>query len=117
MSQQSPSPTSWMTSGPGAERRILCYDANLMMVEFRFEKDCVAALHNHPHTQTTAVKSGKFEFVIDGEKFVLGEGDSLLIPSNAIHGCTCLEEGELVDAFAPCRDDFLEAHDLPKTDA
>jgi quercetin dioxygenase-like cupin family protein len=37
----------------------------------------------------------------------------MLIPSNAEHSCLCLEEGELIDAFTPRRDDFMEAHELP----
>lgn len=115
MTKQSPSASSWMSSGPGAERRILCYDANLMMVEFRFEKDGLGALHNHPHTQTTVVTSGKFQFKIEDETHILEAGDSLIIPSLAQHECICLEGGVLMDAFTPCRDDFLEAHDLPKS--
>jgi len=38
----------WMTSGPGAQRRILCQDKALMMVEFMFEKDGVGVPHSHP---------------------------------------------------------------------
>ncbi|MEL6522840.1 MAG: cupin, partial [Pseudomonadota bacterium] len=34
-------------------------------------------------------------------------GDSLIIPSNAVHGCKCLQSGKLIDSFTPRRDDFL----------
>jgi quercetin dioxygenase-like cupin family protein len=37
----------------------------------------------------------------------LSAGDSLVIPSGAVHGCLCLEEGVLIDSFTPRRDDFL----------
>jgi len=30
-----------------------------------------------------------------------------VIPSEAVHGCVCLEPGELIDCFTPRRDDFL----------
>ena len=52
----------WMTSGPGAQRRILCQDKALMMVEFMFEKDGVGVPHSHPHVQTTFVSSGSIQF-------------------------------------------------------
>lgn len=106
-------PSQWMDSGPGAQRRILCEGKDLMMVEFRFEKSAAAAPHNHVHTQTTFVASGRFEFTVDGETKVLNPGDGMLIPSNVVHSCVCLESGSLFDAFAPRRDDFLEAHGWP----
>jgi len=55
-----------MTSGPGAQWRILCQDKALMMVEFMFEKDGVGVPHSHPHVQTTFVSSGQFEFTVGG---------------------------------------------------
>ena len=106
-------PTAWMTSGPGAERRILAHSADLMLVEFRFEKGGEGLPHSHPHTQQTYVASGSFEFTVAGETRTLNPGDGLLIPSDAEHSCVCLEAGALIDAFTPCRDDFLEAHGLP----
>lgn len=114
MTQDATAPSDWMISGPGAERRILCYNDDLMMVEFRFAKDGLGALHNHPHTQSTVVASGKFQFTLEGETHILEAGDSLLIPSLAMHECLCLEPGVLMDAFTPSRDDFLAAHKLPK---
>jgi len=30
------------------------------------------------------------------------------MPSNSLHGVTCLKEGILVDVFNPKRDDFLK---------
>lgn len=109
----SDSPDAWMVSGPGAQRRILCEDKDLMMVEFRFEEGGEGLPHNHPHTQTTYVSSGRFEFTVAGVTKVLNPGDSMIIPSNAVHSCICLEEGVLLDAFTPRRDDFMEAHGLP----
>ena len=109
----SDSPDAWMVSGPGAQRRILCEDKDLMMVEFRFEKGGQGLPHNHPHTQTTYVSSGRFEFTVAGATKVLGPGDAMIIPSNAVHSCVCLEDGVLLDAFTPRRDDFMKAHGLP----
>ncbi|WP_336058054.1 cupin domain-containing protein [Nitratireductor sp. CH_MIT9313-5] len=106
-------PEEWRVSGPGAKRRILCQNPELMMVAFHFEKGGEGLPHSHPHVQTTYVTSGRFRFTVSGDTQDLGPGDAMLIPSNAEHSCLCLEEGELIDAFTPRRDDFMEAHELP----
>ncbi len=112
MQVNSDTPEAWKTSGPGATRRILCEDRELMMVEFRFEKDGRGLPHRHPHVQTTYVTTGLFRFTVSGVTRDLGPGDAMLIPSNAEHSCICLEAGALIDAFTPRRDDFMEAHGL-----
>ena len=95
------------TVGAGVVRRILAYTDGLMCVENRFEKGAVGALHSHPHTQITYVVSGVFSFTIDGETRTVRAGDTLLKEDGVEHGCTCLEEGVLLDIFNPMRKDFL----------
>ncbi|MEJ8472926.1 cupin domain-containing protein [Roseibium algae] len=93
---------------PGVTRQVLSDSAELMVVAFRFQKKgAEGKLHNHPHIQSTYVESGRFTFTVDGEDIEVGPGDSFVIPSNALHGCKCLEPGTLVDTFTPRRDDFL----------
>ena len=113
MKIHSDSPDAWMVSGPGAHRRILCEDKDLMMVEFQFDKDGEGLPHSHPHVQTTYVSSGQFRFTVAGISKTLGPGDAMIIPSNVEHSCICLEEGSLLDAFTPRRDDFMKAHGMP----
>lgn len=91
----------------GVVRQVLSEDPKLMLVSFRFEKGAQGALHNHPHVQSTFVRSGRFRFSIDETEFDVGPGDSFMIPSEARHGCVCVEAGELIDSFSPRRDDFL----------
>jgi quercetin dioxygenase-like cupin family protein len=93
---------------PGVTRKILSYTEELMMCEITFEKGAQGNMHSHPHLQTTYVAKGSFEFTIDGEKFIVKQGDSLLMPANSVHGTTALEEGMLVDIFSPMREDFLK---------
>ncbi len=92
---------------PGVTRQVLSDHPDLMVVSFRFEKDAKGALHHHPNVQSTYVKSGRFRFSINGEETDVGPGDAFVIPSNAVHGCQCLEPGELIDSFTPRREDFL----------
>lgn len=98
----------WESVGEGVQRKILAYDERLMMVRVRFERGGIGPLHQHPHSQITYVESGVFEIEMDGEKKVLKGGDAYYVASGRIHGAVCLEEGVLVDAFSPTREDFLQ---------
>ena len=91
----------------GVQRQVLADAPELMVVSFRFEEGAEGALHDHPHVQSTYVESGRFVFSVAGESFEVSPGDSFVIPSNAVHGCKCLEPGTLIDTFAPRREDFL----------
>ncbi|PRY26521.1 Cupin domain-containing protein [Aliiruegeria haliotis] len=97
----------WIDCGDGAERRVRAETPELMVVEFRFAAGGVGALHSHPHTQSTYVASGVFDFTMDGNTRRISAGDCFVIPSNTEHGCVCVEAGLLVDCFTPRRDDFL----------
>lgn len=95
-------------AGEDVTRQVLADHPDLMVVAFNFnKKGAEGALHNHIHTQSTYVESGRFRFTVGSEVTDVGPGDSFVIPSNAVHGCICLEPGRLVDCFTPRRDDFL----------
>lgn len=88
-------------------REVLSDSADLMVVSFSFKKGGKGDLHNHIHVQSTYVESGEFRFTIEDREFTVKAGDSFVIPSNATHGCVCLEAGRLIDNFTPRREDFL----------
>jgi quercetin dioxygenase-like cupin family protein len=94
-------------AGGGLTRKVAAYNDNVMCVEVHFETGTVAALHSHPHEQITYVISGKFEFIVGDETYIIGAGDSLYKQPNIVHGATCLEAGKLLDIFTPHREDFL----------
>lgn len=93
---------------PGVTRKILSYSDDLMMCEISFEKGARGNTHSHEHLQITYVAKGSLEFTIDGETKVVKQGDSVYMPSNAVHGVVALEESILVDVFNPKRADFLK---------
>ncbi|MBP3926501.1 MAG: cupin domain-containing protein [Clostridium sp.] len=99
--------TEAQEAASGVVRRVLAYCDGVMCVENTFQKGAIGSMHNHPHTQITYVASGKFEFTIDGEVQTVCAGDTLLKQDGVMHGCTCLEEGILVDIFTPMREDFV----------
>lgn len=99
--------TEMFDAGDGLTRKVGAYNDNLMVVEVHFETGTVAARHSHPHEQITYVVSGKFEFTVGDETYVVGAGDSLYKQPDIVHGATCLEAGTLLDVFTPHREDFL----------
>ncbi|MBV7397139.1 cupin domain-containing protein [Mameliella sediminis] len=94
-------------AGGGLTRKVGAHADNAMVVEVRFETGTVAARHHHPHEQITYVISGKFEFTIGDDTYIVSAGDSLYKQPNIEHGATCLEAGTLLDIFTPRREDFL----------
>lgn len=99
----------WEKITPGIERKILGYDANIMMIRIGFEKGAVGAVHKHYHSQVSYVVKGEFELQIGSEKKTIKTGDGFYIPSNILHGVICREAGELIDVFSPAREGFLNA--------
>jgi quercetin dioxygenase-like cupin family protein len=93
--------------GGGITRKILGYGPDLMIVRVWFDKGAVGEVHAHHHSQSTYVERGQFEVYIDGEKKVLGAGDSFYVAPHLDHGAVCLKPGVLIDTFSPAREDFL----------
>lgn len=92
---------------PGVRRQILGYNAELMTCRVWFDRGAVGTLHAHPHSQVTFVEKGRFRFRVGDEEKEVGPGDCVLIPSGALHGAVCLDDGILIDNFSPAREDFL----------
>lgn len=98
---------AWQYPGEGVSRQIMAYNDDMMMVKVKFETGAEGTPHTHPHSQATYVVSGVFEFTTGGETQTVKAGDGVYIKPNVAHGCKCIEEGLLVDTFAPMRADFL----------
>ncbi|RFZ81351.1 cupin domain-containing protein [Mucilaginibacter terrenus] len=102
--------TDWHNVAPGVKRKVLGYDDKLMMVKVKFDKGGRGELHSHPHAQVTYVESGAFEMTMGDTVKIIRKGDSYYAPPYTVHGCLCLEDGMLVDAFSPVRWDFLNTN-------
>lgn len=93
---------------PGVRRKILNYCDNLMVCEVHFEKGRIAPMHNHPHEQSTYVKSGVCKATIGEESHILHAGDCIIMEPNEEHEIESIEETVVIDIFSPMRKDFLE---------
>jgi quercetin dioxygenase-like cupin family protein len=97
----------WAIVGTGLRRKVLTYDANLMLVLVEFESGAVGAVHQHPHVQMSYVQRGTFAITIGEDTRMLTTGDAFYIPPDTLHGAVCHEAGTLVDVFSPMRADFV----------
>ena len=102
------SSSEWEVVEPKIKRKILGYDDQLMLVQVHFEKGGIGAEHQHHHSQSTLIGSGVFEITVDGVTQKLQKGASFYVPPNPLHSALCIEEGELIDAFSPMREDFFD---------
>lgn len=93
--------------GEGVTRTVLGHDPALMMTRVTFRRGAVGTIHRHPHRQVTYVESGSFEVLIGADRRVLSTGECFFVPPSVDHGVVALEDGSLVDVFAPARTDFL----------
>ena len=98
----------WEQIDDKVRRKIMAYDANLMVVQVEFKATGIGSIHQHEHIQISYVASGVFEITIADEIKILKKGDVFMIPSNVLHGAICIEDGVLIDAFNPMRDDFFK---------
>ena len=100
---------SSVTTPDGAQRRVLSYGGNLMLVQFTFEAGVASWEHSHPHEQVGYVADGEIDVLMDGHAAVrLRKGGSYYVPANVKHHIVTHAITVLVDAFTPIRDDFLK---------
>jgi len=63
--------------------------------------------HSHANEQIVWMLKGKMEFRFGDEQRVCGPGDVVVIPGGTEHEAWFHEDTEVIDFFAPPRDDFL----------
>ena len=87
-------------------RRMLAGEKE-MVVWWSMKAGAHAAAHKHPHEQIFWVVSGTMEFRLGDEKRACGQGELGVIPANVEHEAWFPVDTEVVDVFAPPREDFL----------
>jgi len=94
---------------PGMQREVLAYNQKLMLVRHHFLKGWKGTSHSHPHDQLVYVVAGRIQFVGDGKTIELRSGDSLIVKGNVEHKASALEDSEVLDVFAPYREDYAQS--------
>src|SRR5262245_38588079 len=87
-------------------RRVLCGDHG-MLVWWSIGAGVHVEPHSHANEQIVWMLKGKMEFRLGGEQRVCGSGDVVVIPGGMEHEAWFREDTQVIDFFAPPRDDFL----------
>jgi len=77
------------------------------MVHWRIKAGAHAAAHKHPQEQFVWMIKGAMDFRIGKEKRTMKPGDIAVIPGGVEHEANFPEDSEVIDFFAPMREDFL----------
>jgi quercetin dioxygenase-like cupin family protein len=94
---------------PGVRLKTLAFGEKTLITNLLIAKGANIPCHNHIHEQTGFLKSGCLEFLIDGKRIVANPGDSWMIPGYILHGATAVEDSDVIEVFAPVREDYLPA--------
>jgi quercetin dioxygenase-like cupin family protein len=78
----------------GLSRQVLAFTGKLMLVRHLMEKGWVGSRHSHPH-----------QFKGGDKIFDAREGDSFVVPGGIDRQASAVEESEVLDVFAPLRED------------
>jgi len=78
-----------------------------MIVWWTVKAGARAAAPKHPHEQIFWMLKGKMEFRLGGETRTVGPGELAVIPGGVEHEAYWPEDTDVIDVFAPPREDFL----------
>jgi unsaturated pyranuronate lyase len=78
-----------------------------MIVWWTMKAGAHAAAHKHAHEQIVWMLKGRMDFRIGQERHSMVAGDVAVIPSGVEHEGFFPEDTEVVDIFAPPREDFI----------
>lgn len=91
----------------GVTRQVI-WGGHGTLARFSLAKGAHVGRHSHPSEQFTSVISGVMRLAINGRDIILRAGDVLVIPAFAEHEAWMLEDGVVLDFFAPPRADWRE---------
>jgi quercetin dioxygenase-like cupin family protein len=83
------------------------------MVYWRMKAGAHAAAHKHPHEQFVWLIKGTIRLRIGAEERTIKPNDVAVIPGGVEHEAFFPEDTEVIDFFAPAREDFLTGETPP----
>jgi quercetin dioxygenase-like cupin family protein len=78
-----------------------------MLVWWKAKAGATFAPHRHPHEQIVWMLKGRMTIRIGDEEKMMVPGDVAVIPGGVEHGGAYAEDSEVLDVFAPPREDFI----------
>ncbi|MBA3722580.1 MAG: cupin domain-containing protein [Parachlamydiaceae bacterium] len=91
--------------------RHYVWGEKIMLVYFKLEKGAIVPEHHHPNEQVTYILKGSVEVTTQGKKYVVKQGEVLILPANVPHRFEALEDCIDLDVFSPPRQDWLDGTD------
>lgn len=95
---------------PGVRRRFLTTE-RMTIARFALSRGGVVPSHSHEHEQVSNVLSGVVRFRVAGQEILVRAGEALQIPPRAEHSVEVVEDAEVLDMFAPVRQDWVDGTD------
>jgi quercetin dioxygenase-like cupin family protein len=87
-------------------RRVLSGEQS-MMVWWSMKAGAHDAAHRHPHERIAWMLKGVMELRVGEEHRLMRPGEIAVIPGGVEHEAWIREDTEVIDIFAPPREDFL----------
>lgn len=99
--------------GQGMQRRLI-WGQQMMMARISLAAGVSVPQHRHDNEQITYLLAGEMEFRFGedgGERHHIGAGEILVIPGGMPHSAEVLADAEVIELFAPPRQDWIDGTD------
>ena len=91
--------------------RVFLSGANITVADMKLKQGCVVPTHHHVSEQLSWIRRGWLRLEVDGKAYDLKAGSVLRIPSELPHRADAIEDTDVIDLFAPRRDDWINRTD------
>jgi quercetin dioxygenase-like cupin family protein len=93
----------------GLARQVLAWNEHTMLVRHLMQTGWIGARHSHPHEQLVYVIHGRLLVTVGDRTFEAAAGDSFVVPGGVEHQASAVEQSEVLDFFAPFREDYVRS--------
>ena len=90
---------------PGFHGRFI-HSERMTFARWRINAGSLLPEHSHMHEQVVHVYAGELELVVGGVMHRLTPGTVLVIPPDVPHSGRAVTDCEVMDVFAPVREDY-----------
>jgi len=87
-------------------RARFVHSGNMTTAYWEVEAGAELPMHSHPHEQVSTIVEGSFEFNLDGDIKIIGEGDVVVIPPDVPHSGKAVTFCKIIDTFYPERENY-----------